>query len=113
MSLHPVSGPTNAERIDQAVTAVLRDDPVAVPPQLAPELAIARALRSGLHPVPPGVEFEGELARRLEAGAADERGIGAFLRQHQRLVLTGAVGSVVVSTAGVAVVAWRLVHRQP
>jgi hypothetical protein len=26
-------------------------------------------------------------------------------------VLTGAVGSVVVSTAGVAVVAWRLVHR--
>jgi hypothetical protein len=37
--------------------------------------------------------------------------VTGFARQHARLLVTGAVGSVVVSTAGAAVVAWRLVHR--
>jgi hypothetical protein len=72
---------------------------------------MARALRRGLHPVPPAAAFEAALARRLQAGAGATHGLGEFLRDHHRLVLTGAVGSVVVSTAGVAVVAWRLVHR--
>ena len=86
-----------------------------MPPTLAAELAMARALRDSLHPVPPGSGFEASLGRRLDAGvarAADRRLMG-FVRHHQRLVLTSAVGSVVVSTAGMAVVAWRYVHRSP
>ncbi|RPH37116.1 MAG: hypothetical protein EHM90_00255 [Chloroflexi bacterium] len=108
---HP-SRPTDAERIDQAVTSVLDDQPVAVPPGLAPELAVARTLRECLPPVPPGALFEADLARRLEAsGVPGGNRLPSFLRHHHRLVVTGAVGSVVVSTAGMAVVAWRLVHR--
>lgn len=114
MTLQQTSGPTDAERIDRAVTALLGDEPVAVPPSLTGELATARAVRDGLHPVPPGAEFEANLARRLTVGGSpiDHR-LTAFVRHHQRLVLTGALGSVVVSTASVAVMAWRLGHRQP
>lgn len=115
MLIRHASRPTDAERIDRAVSAVLDGEPAAVPPTLADELATARALREGLHPVPPGSAFEAGLASRLEAEAtraADRRLLG-FVRHHQRLVLTGAVGSVVVSTAGMAVVAWRYVHRSP
>jgi hypothetical protein len=109
-----VARPTTAERLDQAVSAVLEGAAAAVPPALAPELAVARALRDGLHPVPPGVTFEGALAQRLEAaGRPTANPVIGFWRHHHRLVLTGAVGSVVVSTAGVAVVAWRFVHRTP
>jgi hypothetical protein len=115
MTLQRTSPPTDAERIDRAVTALLGDEPVAVPPTLAEELATARAVRAGLHPVPPGGEFEANLARRLEGGGLPsiDHWLTAFVRHHQRLVLTGAVGSVVVSTASVALMAWRLGHRQP
>jgi hypothetical protein len=114
MSIPFVNRPTSAERLDEAVTAVLDGAPVAVPPALAAELAVARTLRDGLRPVPPGVTFEGALARRLEtAGHAAGNPVIGFWRHHHRLVLTGAVGSVVVSTAGMAVVAWRFVHRAP
>ncbi|HET9497939.1 MAG TPA: hypothetical protein VFP83_06400 [Candidatus Limnocylindria bacterium] len=115
MIIRHASRPTDAERIDRAVSSVLDGEPAAVPPTLAGELATARALRDSLHPVPPGSAFEASLARRLDAAttpAADRRLMG-FVRHHQRLVLTGAVGSVVVSTAGMAVVAWRHVHRSP
>jgi hypothetical protein len=115
MTLQQTSGPTDAERIDRAVTALLGDEPVAVPPTLADELATARAVQAGLHPVPPGAEFEADLARRLSEGglpSIDHR-LTTFVRHHQRLVLTGAVGSVVVSTASVALMAWRMGHRQP
>jgi hypothetical protein len=114
MSLPFVTRPTNAERLDQAVSAVLDGTTVAVPPALVQELAVARTLRDGLHPVPPGVGFESALARRLEAaGLPAGNPVVGFWRHHHRLALTGAVGSVVVSTAGVAVVAWRFVHRSP
>jgi hypothetical protein len=114
MSLPFVSRPTSAERIDQAVSAILDDAPAAVPPGLAPELAVARTLRDGLRPVPPGERFESSLAQRLEtAGRPTANPVAGFWRHHHRLVLTGAVGSVVVSTAGAAVVAWRIVHRAP
>jgi hypothetical protein len=114
MSLPFANRPTTAERLDQAVSAVLDGAPAAVPPALAPELAAARTLRDGLHPVPPGVTFEGSLARRLEsAGRPADNPVAGFWRHHHRLALTGAVGSVVVSTAGVAVIAWRFVHRAP
>lgn len=114
MIIRDDSRPTDAERIDRAVTSVLDGLPVAVPPTLAEELAMAQALREGLHPVPPGAGFEAGLARRLEAGAvpAGDK-LPSFLRHHHRLLVTGAVGSVVVSTAGMAVVAWRIVHRSP
>jgi hypothetical protein len=112
MTLHPAARPTDAERIDRAVSALLGDEPAIVPPTLAAELRTARSLRDGLHLVPPGAAFEAALARRLGAdGLALDARVGGFVRQHGRLVVTGAVGSVVVSTAGVAVVAWRLVHR--
>jgi hypothetical protein len=115
MLIRHASRSTDAERIDRAVTSVLNDEPAAVPPTLATELAMARALREGLPPVPPGSAFEASLARRLEAAAmrAADRRLMGFVRHHQRLVLTGAVGSGVVSTAGMAVVAWRYVHRSP
>ena len=115
MTLHSVRRPTDAERVDRAVTALLDDAPVAVPPTLAAELATAEALRAALHQVPPGTRFETALARRLAAarGPGADRRLTGFLRHHHRLVLTGAVGSVVVSTASVAVVAWRVVHRTP
>jgi hypothetical protein len=114
MSIPFAARPTAAERIDQAVSSVLEGAPVAVPPALAEELAVARTLHDGLHPVPPSVLFEGALARRLEAaGMPGGNPIVGFWRHHHRLVVTGAVGSVVVSTAGVAVVAWRFVHRSP
>lgn len=106
--------PTDAERVDQAVNAVLEDHPAALPPLLANELAAARALRSDLHLVPPGDEFEEALAERLMGGEltlSPGRRVSGFVRHHQRLVLTGAVGSVVVSTAGAAVIAWRLARR--
>lgn len=106
--------PTDAERVDQAVSAVLDDHPAALPPNLANELAAARALRAGLRPVPPGDEFEEALAQRLihgELTVSPGRRVSGFVRHHQRLVLTGAVGSVVVSTAGAAVIAWRLARR--
>ena len=114
MTLQQTSGPTDAERIDRAVSALLGDEPVAVPATLAGELATARAVQAGLHPVPPSAEFEASLARRLADGAfpsIDHR-LTEFVRHHHRLVLTGAVGSVVVSTASVALMAWRLGHRQ-
>jgi hypothetical protein len=115
MLIRHASRPTDAERIDRAVSSVLDGEPVAVPPALATELAMAQAIREGLHPVPPGSDFEARLARRLEAGAtrAADRRLMGFVRHHQRLVLSGAVGSVVVSTAGMAVVAWRYAHRSP
>lgn len=105
--------PTDAERIDHAVSAVLEDRPVALPPALADELAAARALRADLHPVPPGEGFEEALAQRLsdDRGLNPGRWMSGFVRHHQRLVLTGALGSVLVSTASAAVIAWRLVHR--
>jgi hypothetical protein len=106
--------PTDAERIDQAVNAVLEDHPAALPPYLANELAAARALRADLHPVPPGEAFEEALGERLIGGeltVSPSRRVSGFVRHHQRLVLTGAVGSVVVSTAGAAVIAWRLARR--
>jgi hypothetical protein len=112
--VRPTTRPTTAERLDQAVSAVLDGAPVAVPPALAPELAAARTLRDGLRPVPPGARFEGALARRLDTAAQPPGNpVIGFWRHHHRLALTGAVGSVVVSTAGVAVVAWRFVHRAP
>jgi uncharacterized iron-regulated membrane protein len=106
--------PTDAERVDQAVNAVLEDHPAALPPVLANELAAARALRSDLHLVPPGNEFEEALAERLMGGEltpSPSHRVSGFVRHHQRLVLTGAVGSLVVSTAGAAVIAWRLARR--
>jgi hypothetical protein len=105
--------PTDAQRIDRAVSAVLEDRPVALPPPLADELSTARALRADLPLVPPGDAFEEALALRLSDGHTSDAGswVGDFARRHHRLVLTGAVGSVLVSTAGAAVFAWRLVHR--
>ena len=105
--------PTDAERVDHAVSAVLEDRPAALPPPLSEELAAARALRADLHPVPPGVDFEEALAQRLrdDPVLGPSRRVSGFVRHHQRLVLTGAVGSVVVSTAGVAVIALRLARR--
>ena len=105
--------PTDAERVDQAVSAVLEDHAAALPPFLANELATARALRADLRLIPPGDEFEETLAQRLISGELTRspgRRVSGFVRHHQRLVLTGAVGSVVVSTAG-AVIAWRLARR--
>ena len=114
MSIRFVTRPTSAERLDQAVSAVLADAQAIVPPALAAELAVARTLREVLHPVPPGLTFEGALARRLaSAGTPARNPVLEFWRDHHRLVVTGAVGSVVVSTAGFAVVAWRFVHRAP
>jgi hypothetical protein len=106
--------PTDAERVDQAVSAMLEDHPATLPPFLANELAAARALRADLRLVPAGDEFEETLAQRLIGGAltvSPGRRVSGFVRHHQRLVLTGAVGSVVVSTAGAAVIAWRLARR--
>ncbi|MGH2462045.1 MAG: hypothetical protein ACRDFZ_00285 [Candidatus Limnocylindria bacterium] len=105
--------PTDAERVDLAVNAVLDDRPVALPPALADELAAAHVLRTDLHLVPPGVDFEAALGQRLMDDPALKAGgrVTGFVRHHQRLVLTGAVGSVVVSTAGVAVIARRLARR--
>jgi hypothetical protein len=105
--------PTDAQRIDHAVSAVLEDRPVALPPALADELSAARALRADLPLVPPGDAFEEALAHRLSDGRANNAGnwVSGFVRHHHRLVLTGALGSVLVSTAGAAVLAWRLVHR--
>jgi hypothetical protein len=111
MTLHAARRPTDAERIDGAVTALLEGASAAVPPALASELATAQAVRAGLPPIPAGAGFEARLARRL--GAVPDRRLAGFVRHHQRLVLTGAVGSVVVSTASMAVVAWRVVHRTP
>lgn len=114
MTIHRPTGPTDAERMDRAVTALLADDPVAVPSTLAGELATARAIRAGLPVVPPGAAFEADLARQLGTGdLSTDRRLTEFIRHHHRMVLTGAVGSVVVSTASVAVMAWRLGHRQP
>jgi hypothetical protein len=105
--------PTDSQRIDQAVSAVLGDRPIALPPPLADELSAARALRAGLPLVPPSDGFEEALAHRLSDGRSHNAGrrVSGFVRHHQRLVLTGALGSVLVSTAGAAVLAWRMVHR--
>lgn len=105
--------PTDAERIDSAVSAVLEGRTVALPPAFAGELAAARVLRAELHAVPAAASFEEALTRRLVDSTLRSSGpwIGGFVRQHQRLILTGALGSVVLSTAGAAVLAWRLVHR--
>jgi hypothetical protein len=111
MTLDATRRPTDAERIDHAVSALLDGTAAAVPPALARELVTAQAVRAGLPPIPAGARFEAQLSRRL--GAVPDRRLAGFVRQHQRLVLTGAVGSVVVSTASVAVVAWRVVHRTP
>ena len=104
---------TDAERVDHALSAILEDRPAVLPPALADELAVARALRADLHLVPPGSGFEDALALRLSGEEDDrpDRWVRGFLRHHQRLVLTGAVGSAVASAAGMAVLAWRLVHR--
>lgn len=109
MTLHAARRPTDAERLDRAVTAIIEGTSAAVPPPLAPELATAHAVRAALPPIPAGERFEARLARRL--GPTPDRHLSGFLRHHQRLILTGALGSVVVSTASVAVVAWRVVHR--
>ena len=112
MTLHSAIQPTDAERVDRAVSALLKGEPADVPPALAGELETARTVRDSLHPVPAGAAFEAALGRRLGGGGTGlDRRLGGFVRQHGRLVVTGAVGSFVISTAGVAVVAWRLVHR--
>ena len=104
--------PTDAERIDAAVSAVLDDRLLAVPPSLAAELAAARALRTDLPLVPPGATFEDALGRRLSgSGLLPALRVQGFVRHHQRLILTGALGSALVSTASAAVLAWRLTHR--
>jgi hypothetical protein len=109
VTLHAARRPTDAERLDRAVTALIEGASAAVPPTLDSELAVARAVRATLPPIPAGERFEARLARRL--GPSPDRRLSGFVRDHQRLVLTGALGSVVVSTASVAVVAWRVVHR--
>lgn len=105
--------PTDADLLDRAVSALLDDGPAAVPPALASELATARVLHGTLSAVPPGADFEDALARRLAGGARRDPGrqVTHFARHHQRLVVTGAVSSVLLSTASAAVLAWRLVHR--
>jgi hypothetical protein len=109
--MHSLS--TDADRLDRAVTALLTDEPAAVPPTLADQLAIARAVRTAITPIPVGAAFEDALAERLAHGPFADPGrlMTQFVRHHQRLVVTGAVSSVVLSTASAAVLAWRLVHR--
>lgn len=107
------TSPTDADLLDRAVSALLDDEPATVPPALADELAVARVLSGSLSAVPPGAEFEDALARRLTRGSRGDPGrlMGRFARHHQRLVVTGAVSSVLLSTASAAVLAWRLAHR--
>lgn len=105
--------PTPAEQVDRVVGAILSDQPIAAPSSLADELAVARALRAGLAPVPPSDAFTDTLARLLRGEPAARAGhrLNSLLRDHHRLVLTGALGSVLISTASAAVVAWRMAHR--
>jgi len=103
---------SRATQVDRALDAVLDDRMPVFPPELGSELAVARALRADLPLVPAAPSFEEALARRLSQTAPDPEGLmHRFVRHHHRLVLTGALGSVLISTAGAAVVAWRLVHR--
>jgi hypothetical protein len=105
--------PTRASQVDHVVSAILGDRLTLRSPDLGAELAAARALRADLPLVPAAPRFEEALARRLsrEAGPRSGGWLQRFVRHHQRLILTGALGSVLISTAGAAIVAWRLVHR--
>lgn len=99
--------------MDRVVSAILSDQPIAAPAELADELAVARAVRLGLAPIPPSDVFADSLARLLRGEPAARAGhrLHSLLRDHHRLVLTGALGSVLISTASAALLAWRMAHR--
>jgi hypothetical protein len=103
---------TLADRLDEAVDAIIAGEPPRPDPALAPALAAAERLRSALAPIPAGLRFEVALADRLSDEGLGGRALRAIsTAAHNRLVAAGAVSSAAVGVGVTAYAVWRTSRR--
>ena len=104
---------TPADRLDEALDALLAGEDPRRERELGPALAAAERLRATLAPVPAGLRFQVALADRLTDPGLGARTLRAFSHAGRgRLIAAGAVSSAV----GVGVTAyavWRTSRRHP
>ncbi len=103
---------TPADRLDEAIDALLAGERAPVDTQLRPALTAAELLRSTLTPVPPGTRFQLALAERIHAPGLGERALRAVTGSVRgRLIAAGAVSSAAVGVGVTAYAVWRTTHR--
>jgi hypothetical protein len=103
---------TLADRLDEAVDAILAGERPRPDPPLAAASAAAERLRNALAPVPAGPRFEAALADRLIDGGLGGRALRAVTTAaHHRLVAAGAVSSAAVGVGVTAYAMWRTSRR--
>lgn len=102
---------TPAERLDAAVDEVLTGHRPAVSPELTPLVDAASLVRSALAPLPAGTRFEAQLAWRLTHPGTVAWLVSRSLRHPARLLISGAISSVVVGI-GLTLIAMRRGSRR-
>ncbi len=102
---------TAADRLDEAVDALIAGHPIAVDVTLRPALHVAQLLRETLTPVPTGIRFQAGLAGRLHAPGLGERTLRAVGSPRGRLIAAGAVSSAAVGVGVTAYAVWRTGRR--
>ena len=103
---------TLADRLDEAVDAILAGEPPRPDPALAAASATAERLRDALAPIPAGPQFEAALGERLIDGGLGGRALRAVsTAAHHRLVAAGAVSSAAVGVGVTAYAVWRTSRR--
>jgi hypothetical protein len=103
---------TPADRLDEALDALLAGELPCPDPALAPALAAAERLRATLAPVPAGLRFQVALADRLSDPGIGARTVRAFSHAARgRLLAAGAVSSAAVGVGVTAYAVWRTSRR--
>ena len=102
---------TPADRLDQAVDALLAGEHVTLDASLRPALSAAEALRSTLLPVPPGSRFQAALAGRIHGDRLAERTLRAVNTTRGRLIAAGAGSSAAGGGGVTAYAVWRTSRR--
>lgn len=102
---------TPADRLDQALDALLAGERVTLDASLRPALSVAERLRSTLAPVPPGSRFQAALAERIHGSGLAGRTRRAVNTTRGRLIAAGAVSSAAVGVGVTAYAVWRTSRR--
>ncbi len=103
---------TPADRLDEALDALLAGERPRPDPGLGPALAAAERLRASLAPIPAGLRFQLTLADRLSEPGIGARTVRALSRtSHGRLLAASAVSSVAVGFGVTAYAVWRTSRR--
>jgi hypothetical protein len=103
---------TPADRLDEALDALLAGERPRPDAALAPAFVAAERLRATLAPVPAGLRFQVALAERLSDPGIGARAVRAFTHgARRRLLAAGAVSSAAVGVGVTAYAVWRTSRR--